>query len=45
MSLSSWHFVVLEAPMPASAWLFPLLGVGVVGLAEWWLIRRARRSA
>lgn len=45
MSLSSWHFVVLEAPTPASAWVFPLLGVGLVGLAEWWLIRRVRRRA
>lgn len=45
MALSSWHFVVLEAPTPVSAYLFPLLGIGVVGLAEWWLVRRVRRTA
>ena len=44
LALSSWHFVVLEAPAPVSAYLFPLLGIGVVGLAEWWLIRRVRRT-
>lgn len=43
MSLSSWHFIALETPVPASAWLLPLLGVGVVGLAEWWLVMRVRR--
>jgi len=44
MALSSWHFVVLESPTPVSAYLFPLLGIGVVGLAEWWLVRRVRRT-
>lgn len=44
MSLSSWHGVVLEAPVPASAYVFPLLGIGLVGLAEWWLVRRVRRT-
>lgn len=34
--------VVLEAPVPASAYVFPLLGIGLVGLAEWWLVRRVR---
>jgi len=24
--------------------ILPLLGVGVVGLAEWWLIMRVRRT-
>jgi hypothetical protein len=44
MSLSAWHFVVLQAPTPAAAYLVPLLGVAVVGLGEWWLIRRVRRA-
>jgi DMSO reductase family type II enzyme heme b subunit len=45
MALSSWHFLVLETPTPVSAYLFPLLGIGVVGLAEWWLVRRVRQTA
>jgi DMSO reductase family type II enzyme heme b subunit len=42
MSLSSWAFVTLEAPVSAWAYLSSLLAVCVVGIAEWWLIRRVR---
>ena len=45
MSLSSWSFVVLDAPPPATVYVYPLLGVGLVGVAEWWLVRRVRRRA
>lgn len=44
MSLSSWNFLLLEAPVPLSAYLFPLGGVGLVGLVELWLVRRVRRA-
>ena len=44
MALSSWHFLLLELPTPVSAYLFPLLGIGIAGLAEWWLVRRVRRT-
>lgn len=44
MSLSSWHFVVLEAAPPLTAYLFPVLAVAIVGLGECWLIRRVRRA-
>lgn len=43
MSLSSWNFIILEAALPLTAYLFPVLAVAVVGLGEWWLIRRVRR--
>lgn len=43
MSLSSWHYVTLEAPAPVTAYVYPLLAVGLFGLVEWWAIRRARR--
>ncbi|MFQ5847025.1 MAG: c-type cytochrome [Candidatus Methylomirabilales bacterium] len=45
MSLSSWNFIVLEAAMPVTVYLYAVFGIGVVGLAEWWLIRGVRRRA
>ena len=44
MSLSSWVFVTVEAPVPLTARLSSLLAVVLVGLVEWWLIRRVRRE-
>ncbi len=44
MSLSSWNYVTLEAPTPLTAYVYSLLGVGFVGLLEWWLVRRVRRG-
>ncbi|MBI4560500.1 MAG: c-type cytochrome, partial [Candidatus Rokubacteria bacterium] len=43
MSLSSWNFLVLEAGPRVAVFLYTALGIGVVGLLEWWLIRRVRR--
>jgi len=43
MSLSSWNFVVLDAPAPATVYLSPLLALGLVALVEWGLIRRVKR--
>ncbi|MBI4590262.1 MAG: c-type cytochrome [Candidatus Rokubacteria bacterium] len=43
MSLSSWNYVTLEAPTPMSAYLASLVALGLVGLLEWWGIRRVRR--
>ncbi len=40
MSLSSWHYLLLELPTPANAWLFALLGIVLVGLGELWLVRK-----
>jgi DMSO reductase family type II enzyme heme b subunit len=45
MSLSSWNYVTLEAPVPASAYASSLLAIAVIGLFEGWLIRRARPAA
>ncbi len=44
MSLSSWNYVTLEAPTPVTAYVYSLLGVGFVGLLEWWVVRRVRRG-
>lgn len=43
MSLSSWHYLVLESVPPLAAYLFPAFAIVVVGVGEWWLIRRVRR--
>jgi DMSO reductase family type II enzyme heme b subunit len=43
MSLSSWNFVLLEAPAPLTAYLSTALGIAIAGLLEWRLIRRVRR--
>jgi DMSO reductase family type II enzyme heme b subunit len=43
MSLSSWHYLALEAPVPPAVYAWSLLGVALAGLAEWGLIRRERR--
>jgi len=42
MSLSSWNFLVLQARPRVAVFLYTALGIGVVGLLEWWLIRRVR---
>jgi len=44
LALSSWNYLVLEAPASATAYLSPLLAVALAGLAEWWAIRRLRRG-
>ena len=46
MSLSSWHFVFLEAPTPAKVYAYAGFGVVFAGLFEFWLVRRnGRRKA
>jgi DMSO reductase family type II enzyme heme b subunit len=45
MSLSSWNYVTLDAPTPATAYLYSLLGIMGVGVLEWWLVRRVRRKS
>jgi len=44
MSLSSWHYVILETTVPMSVYLYTLLGIAGLGLGEFWLVRRVRRS-
>ena len=43
MSLSSWNFLMFEAVPPSTVYLFPGFAIVIVGLAEWWVIRRVRR--
>ena len=45
MSLSSWHYVLLEAPVPWTVYLYTLLGVLVTGGLGFWLMRKAEAAA
>lgn len=40
MSVSSWHYVILEAPVPAKVYLYTLLSIVAMGFGEFWLVRR-----
>jgi len=36
--------VILETTVPMSVYLYTLLGIAGLGLGEFWLVRRVRRS-
>jgi|TARA_B100000959_G_scaffold82415_1_gene87646 DMSO reductase family type II enzyme heme b subunit len=40
MSLSTWHSVILEAPIPLTVYLYTLLAVLVTGALGFWLARK-----
>lgn len=44
MSLSTWNFVVMEAPAPMMIYVYTLLGMVGVGGVEIWLMRKVRRE-
>lgn len=41
MSLSSWHYVMLESSTPAKVYLYTVLGVVLAGIGEFWLVRKS----
>ena len=41
MSLSTWRFVLLEAPTPIAVYVYVLLAVVLAGGLEFWLMRKA----
>ena len=43
MSLSTWHSVILEAPVPIKIYLYTLLAVVASGALGLWLVRKERR--
>ena len=45
MSLSTWHYVFIEAPTPMSVYVYTLLAVLLVGALGFWLARREEREA
>ena len=45
MSLSTWHYVFLEAPTPISVYLYAVLAFLVVGALGIWLMRKAENEA
>ncbi len=45
MSLSTWHYVFLEAPTPLTVYIYSALAVLVVGGLGIWLARKAKQEA
>jgi mono/diheme cytochrome c family protein len=43
MSVSTWQYVLLEAPMPIGVYLYTLLAVVLTGGLGFWMVRRAGR--
>ncbi len=44
MSLSTWYFVLLEAPMPARVYVLTVLAFLLTGALGFWLVRLAERE-
>ncbi len=44
MSLSTWHYVLLEAPTPLDVYLYAVFAVLMVGGLEIWLVRKADKE-
>ncbi|MBI3754395.1 MAG: c-type cytochrome, partial [Deltaproteobacteria bacterium] len=40
MSLSTWNYVIMEAPVPIMVYLYTFLGIIGVGGIEWWLVKK-----
>lgn len=45
MSLSTWHSVILEAPVPLTVYLYTLLAVLITGALGVWLMRKEQAQA
>lgn len=43
-AISSWYFLILAPPTPATVYLYPFVALLVTGGAEWWFIRRIRKN-
>ncbi len=44
MSLSSWHFILLEAGTPATVYVYAILAILISGILGYWLMRRALKE-
>lgn len=44
MSLSTWSYIVMEAPVPVTVYLYTILGILGVGGIEWWLIKKVKNG-
>jgi DMSO reductase family type II enzyme heme b subunit len=44
MSLSTWYFVLLEAPVPMTVYIWAILAVLIVGGLGFWLMRKAEKG-
>jgi hypothetical protein len=44
MSLSTWHYVFLEAPTPISVYVLTVLAILIAGALGIWLMRKVERE-
>ena len=44
MSLSSWHFILLEAGTPATVYIYAILAILISGILGYWLMRRTLKE-
>ena len=44
MSLSTWHYVLIEAPAPMKVYLYTALAVLLMGGLGFWLMRKVERE-
>ncbi len=44
MSVSTWYFVFMEAPMPMTVFIWVILAVVIVGGLGFWLMRKAEKG-
>ena len=44
MSLSTWHYVFLEVPMPTKVYVYTVLAILLTGGLGYWLTKRAERE-
>jgi DMSO reductase family type II enzyme heme b subunit len=43
MSVSTWQYVILEAPIPMTVYLYTIIGIlGICGV-EWWIVRSLKK--
>lgn len=42
MSISSWYYLILEARTPIMVYVYSLIGVMIIALAELWLVKKSR---
>jgi hypothetical protein len=45
MSLSTWHYVLIETPTPMVVYLYAVLAVLAAGALGYWLMRKAEQEA
>jgi hypothetical protein len=45
MSLSTWHYVLIETPTPMNVYVYAVLAALAAGALGYWLVRQAEQEA